>query len=139
MIKKTITFEDFNGNQITEDFYFNLTVDEILSMEYSEKGGLSEHVKSIIASNDNAQIYLKFKDIILAAYGEKSEDGLRFVKNDKIKEEFSQTNAFSELLFNFMKNPDEAATFVNALVPQDKISELVSNYEGQTASVVATA
>lgn len=117
MLKETITYEDFNGNQITEDFYFNLTKAEVMEMEFSEKDGLAKKLNDIIESSDRKQIIETFKEIILSSYGVKSEDGKRFIKNDEIREAFAQSNAFSELFMKLSTQADAAAAFVNAVIP----------------------
>lgn len=129
MVKKTIQFKDFNGNDVVKDYYFNLTIDEILEMNYSKKEGLQEYIDFIIQSNDSMEIYTTFKKIILAAIGEKSDDGVRFIKRPEIAEEFSQTNAFSELILSLMSNPDEAATFIKSIIPMDRIETFVADHK----------
>ena len=136
MIKKTITFKDFNGKSRTEDFYFNLTVDEVMELEFSESGGLGAYIQTIIESDDNMKIYHTFKKIVLSAIGKKSEDGLRFIKNDQIASEFSQTNAFSELLIDFMTNAEVGASFIEALLPQEEIEKIVQNTSAPAAAAV---
>ena len=44
MLKKTITYNDYNGVERTEDFYFNLSKAEILEMEMGTSGGLAENL-----------------------------------------------------------------------------------------------
>lgn len=117
MLKETITYEDFNGNQITEDFYFNLTKAEVMEMEFSEKEGLAKKLNDIIESSDRKQIIETFKEIILSSYGVKSEDGKRFIKNDELRESFAQSNAFSELFMKLSTEADAAAAFVTAVIP----------------------
>ena len=117
MLKETITYEDFNGNQITEDFYFNLTKVEVMEMEFSEKEGLAKKLNDIIESSDRKQIIETFKEIILSSYGVKSEDGKRFIKNDELREAFAQSNAFSELFMKLSTEADAAAAFVTAVIP----------------------
>lgn len=96
MLKKTMTYEDYNGVPRTEDFYFNLTPAEVTEMELSVDGGLVEMINRVVAAQDGKQIINVFKDIILRAYGEKSPDGKRFVKNQEIRDAFAQTNAYSD-------------------------------------------
>ena len=117
MLKETITYEDFNGNQITEDFYFNLTKAEVIEMEFSENESLSKKLNDIIESLDRKQIIETFKEIILSSYGVKSEDGKRFIKNDELREAFAQSNAFSELFTKLSTEADAAAAFVTAVIP----------------------
>lgn len=124
MIKKTITYEDFNGKKVTEDFFFNLTKTELVELEVSEKEGLSEALKAIVDAQDNNQIVEKFKKIILLSYGQKSDDGRRFIKNDQLREEFSQTEAFSELFIELATDADAAAKFISGVVPASMASEL---------------
>ncbi len=116
MLKKTITYTDYNGTERTEDFYFNLTDAEVMEMEMSTSGGLAEMITRIVAAQDSPAIIKIFKDLVLKAYGEKSPDGKRFVKSDEIREAFSQTEAYSKLFMELATNADAAATFVNGIV-----------------------
>ena len=117
MLKKTITYIDYNEVERTEDFYFNLTKAEIMEMELSTTGGLSEMITRIVNAKDAPAIIKIFKDLILKAYGEKSADGKRFVKSQEISEAFAQTEAYSILFMELSTNADAAAKFVNAIVP----------------------
>ena len=119
MLKKTITYTDFNGNERTEDFYFNLTKAEITEMEMSVTGGLVEMIHRIVNAQDAPAIIKAFKDLILKAYGEKSPDGKRFIKTKEMKEAFSQTEAYSELFIELATNADAAAAFINGIMPAD--------------------
>lgn len=119
MLKKKITYTDFDGNERTEEFYFNLTKAEISEMELTTEGGLSTKLKRIAASKDVPELYSAFKGIILKAYGIKSDDGRRFIKNEKLSEEFTQTAAYSELMMSFLQEENAASDFVNLLLPQD--------------------
>lgn len=119
MLKKTITYTDYNGAQRTEDFYFNLSKAEIMEMEMGTSGGLAEMIQKIVAAQDAPAIIKIFKDLVLKAYGEKSPDGKRFIKSEEISTAFSQTEAYSQLFMELATNSDAAAEFVNGIVPQD--------------------
>ena len=119
MIKKNIKYTDYNGTERNEDFYFNLTKAEVMEMEMSTSGGLAETIKRIVAAQDQPAIIKIFKDLILKAYGEKSADGKRFVKSEEISVAFSQTEAYSQLFMELATDADEAAKFVNGIVPAD--------------------
>ena len=119
MLKKTITYNDYNGVERTEDFYFNLTKAEVMEMEMSTTGGLAEMVKRIVAAKDAPTIIKIFKDLILKAYGVKSPDGRRFIKSDELRDEFSQTEAFSILFMELATDAEAGAAFVNGIVPND--------------------
>ena len=127
MIKKNITYTDYNGVERKEDFYFNLTKAEIMEMEMSTMGGLAEMIQRIVAAQDQPAIIKIFKELIIKAYGVKSPDGKRFIKNDEIVEEFIQTEAFSQLFMELATNADEAAKFVNGIVPADMAKQIANN------------
>ena len=120
MLKLTRTYVDFNDLSRTEDFYFNLTQAEVTEMELSVDGGLVEMINRIVAAKDGKQIIALFKDIVLRAYGEKSPDGRRFVKNQEIRDAFAQTEAYSDLFMELATDAQKAAEFVNGIVPVQK-------------------
>lgn len=123
MLKKTITYTDYNGVERTEDFYFNLTKAEIHEMSFSKEGGLDEYAQRLINTDDFPEIIKLFKEIIDKAYGVKSLDGKRFDKDPKHIKEFKETEAYSELYMELATNTDAASSFFNALVPKDLILE----------------
>ena len=120
MLKLSRTYIDFNNMSRTEDFYFNLTEAEVTEMELSVDGGLVEMINRIPAAKDGKQIIALFKDIVLRAYGEKSADGRRFVKNQEIRDAFAQTQAYSDLFMELATDAKKAAEFVNGIVPTKK-------------------
>ena len=117
MLKKTVTYVDYNGMERTEDFYFNLSKAEVAEMELSVEGGFSKMLEEIVASKDNVRIVSLFKQMVLKAYGEKSADGRRFIKSEEISQAFAQTEAYSEIFMELALNTDAAAAFVNGIMP----------------------
>ena len=121
MIAKTIKYNDFNGLEREEKFYFNLTNAEVTEMELSTSGGLGESIKQIVAAQDTPAIIKVFKELILKAYGEKSLDGKRFKKVDDngvpLSIAFSETEAYSKLFMELATNDEAAAEFVNGIMP----------------------
>lgn len=124
MLKKTITYTDYNGNERTEDFYFNLTKAEILEMMMSVNGGLGAMYDRIIAAQDTPTLIAEFKKLIIKSYGEKSLDGKHFVKNAEITEAFTQTEAFSDLYWELATNGDAASEFFNGVIPANMEEEV---------------
>lgn len=117
MLKKTFTYTDYNGVERTEDHYFNLSKAELMEMELSTTGGLAEMINKIVAAQDAPAIVKVFKDLVLKAYGQKSADGRRFIKSKELADEFSQTEAYSQLFMELATDADAAAKFVNGIVP----------------------
>lgn len=118
MIKKTITYTDYDGNIRTEAFYFNLSKVEVAEMEVSAEGGFSKMIENIVSAQDNKRIIEIFKEFILKSYGVKSADGKRFIKSQELRDEFSQTEAYTELFMELSNNAEVAVTFINGIIPQ---------------------
>ena len=119
MLTKTVKYVDFNGNERTETLNFNLTTAEVTEMEMSMVGGMTATINRIIEAQDMKELIAIFKDLILKSYGVKSLDGRQFIKNDKLREEFSQTQAYSDLFMELATDADAAAKFVEGIMPSD--------------------
>ena len=117
MLKKTITYKDYNGTSRTEDFYFNLSQAEVTEMELSETGGLKATIDRVVKEEDGREIMRIFKELILKAYGKKSDDGRRFIKSPELANEFSQTEAYSQLFMKLATDAQTATNFVNGILP----------------------
>lgn len=117
MLKKTVTYVDYNGVERTEDFYFNLTKAEVAELELSVEGGFSKMLEEVVKAKDNVKIVELFKKMVLMSYGEKSADGKRFVKSKELAEAFSQTEAYSEIFMELALDNKAAAAFVNGIMP----------------------
>lgn len=132
MIKKTVNYVDFNGDNQVEDIYFNLTKAEITEMELSQKGGLTEHIKKISEAQDNRELIALFKSILVKSVGRRSADGKRFVKNDDIREEFISSEAYSTLFMELAFDADAAIEFITGVMPaglvkQEDVVKLTKN------------
>lgn len=122
MLKKTIKYEDYNGVERNEDFYFNLTKAELYQMELGVDGGFEEYIMKIIKAQDLKTIIDLFKKIILQSYGEKSADGKMFIKTTddgvSLANRFAQTEAFSELYMELATSDTAAAAFIKGIMPK---------------------
>lgn len=126
MLKKTITYTDFNGIQQVEDHYFNLSKAEIVKMDLVERvregedsttGGFAERLQKIGRSGTGKEIIETFEEFLEAAYGRKSDDGRRFMKSPELFKEFRETGAYDALFMELMTDPNATAAFVNAVMP----------------------
>lgn len=122
MLKKTIKYTDYNGVEREEDFYFNLNKAELTEMELSHDGGLTGMIERIVKEQDSKEIIKVFKDLVLKAYGVKSDDGKRFIKNEEVRDSFAQTEAYSELFMELAMDANAATAFVNGIIPENKRS-----------------
>lgn len=124
MYKKTISFTDYDGNPRKEDFYFNITKAELVMMEASKEGGFKKYLEKIVQLQDTIEISKVIRKMIRAAYGEKSLDGRRFIKSDELADGFEQTEAYSELIMEFLENPDSLNAFISGILPADLMNSI---------------
>jgi hypothetical protein len=123
MLKKTITYEDLNGETVSEDYFFHLSKAELIELEMSHQGGLSMWLQAVVSAEDGASIIREFKKIILSAYGQRSNDGKRFVKTQELRDEFESTEAYSALFVELVTNTNSAIEFVNGVIPRGMVEE----------------
>lgn len=131
MLKKEITYTDYNGTERTETFLFNLTTAELTEMEMSTSGGYGKMLQDIIDAKDTPTIIKIFKDLIVKSYGEKSPDGKRFIKSEELSESFTQTEAYSKLFMELATDDGAATQFVNGVLPADLIQKVKEQEQEQ--------
>lgn len=119
MLKKTITYVDYEGVERTETHFFNLTKAELIKMNFSQAGGLEKRFEKMIEAKDGKGIMEALDEIIHRSYGEKSDDGRRFIKSEALVEAFEQTEAYSELFMELCTDAKAAADFVQGILPKD--------------------
>lgn len=124
-----MTFTDFNGNERSENFSFNLTKAEIAKMELSVKGGLTAMIQRIIDAQDQPALIAIFEELIHKSYGVKTPDGRGFVKRAEDLEAFISTEAYSELFMKLATDAEEAAKFVNGIIPANLAKELAEKLQ----------
>lgn len=123
MLKKTVSYTDYNGVERTEDCYFNITKAEAMEMQFASGGNLVDILERIIAEKDQVKMGQLFKDMILKTYGVKSDDGRRFMKSPEISAAFEQSPAYDQIYMELLTDTDAAIKFVNGIVPPDIAKE----------------
>lgn len=117
MIKWPITYTDYNGEEQTDEFYFNLNRAEIVEMNLNANGAYAEYLQRLVERKDGREIAKEFKNLILKSYGEKSADGRRFIKSKELSEAFEQTEAFVELYLQLATDEEAAMKFISGVMP----------------------
>ena len=127
MLKKRVKYEGFDGEIIEEDLYFNLTRMDLIELNgrYESKD-MAAYMDKIVKEKNIKELYKVLKDIVLMAYGTKSEDGKRFIKNQAVKDEFSESLAFSQLIEDFHETDTAMSDFVTGITNQIKGLDLHS-------------
>lgn len=129
MFKKAITYTDYDGNERTETFFFNLNKAELIEFNYIVDGGMEQFLQRIVKNEDTKGMIDLFKELIRRSYGEKSEDGLRFIKvrdGHSLADDFMQTEAYSELFVEITSDEKKASEFINGIIPQKMAEELAA-------------
>lgn len=116
MLTKVAKYVDYNGTDRTQTCYFNMTKAEILEFNMNKPGGMIAYITRMMNNNRNDLVFSAFRDLILAAYGERTEDG-RFIKNSQIRESFACSEAYSEIFMEVVGSEDAMAAFVNGIMP----------------------
>lgn len=136
MFRLDLTYEDFDGDQVTEQIWFGLTKTELVELEVQYKEGLKETIERIVKTNDKEQLVAEFKKIILLSYGIKSDDGKRFIKNVRLREEFSQTAAYDYLFMKLATDEKAASEFINGIVPKGFAIDVEKAKQESTVAVI---
>lgn len=126
MLKKTITYTDYDGNERVEDFYFNLSKAEYVMFENSVIGGMSKEIEQAMAMQNGPRILEIFKDLVDRSYGIKSADGRRFTKSPEILQEFRETEAYVNLFMELVTSAEAGKVFLLGVSPAEitaKINE----------------
>ena len=97
MLHKKVTYTNYNGEVVNEDVYFNLTSMELVKMEAKYEMSVPDKIKEVVEANDFRGIIALFEDLLLTAYGVKSEDGRRFIKDEQATKEFGDSIAYAEI------------------------------------------
>ena len=124
MFKKTITYTDYDGNERTEDFRFNLSKAEYVMVENSVIGGMSKEIERAMAMQNGPRILEIFKDLVDRSYGVKTADGRRFMKSPELLQEFRETEAYVNLFMELVTDPEAGKAFLRGVSPSDMIAEL---------------
>lgn len=130
MFTKTVNYTDFNDNEVTETLYFNLSKRELVKMamdlpkEIREKiskdpDNVNEQEAAIALATSLGEkgVFEFIEELVKNAYGVKSEDGRKFLKDPKLSEEFTHSIAYDELIMEFMSDENAGLEFVNKLIP----------------------
>lgn len=129
MIKKEITFENFDGEMVTENHYFHLSRVELVGLDSTEDGGLLTDIENLLKVKSDEEIFNLFEKIILDAYGVRSEDGNRFIKNEELRQDFKHSIAYDELFVELVSDTDNMIAFVKGIVPKNALKDLPKDFD----------
>ena len=122
MLKKEINHTDWDGEAVTTVAHFHITkstlvenihvVDELDAMETMLEGG-----ERNLTPSEIKKIVDLVKFFMQLAYGVREGD--RFVQNEELWTNFTQTAAYDQLFYSMFEQPEEAVEFLFALLPDD--------------------
>ncbi len=137
MIKKTVSYTDFNGEKQVEDLYFHLTEAELAEVQF-KAGDLTNRVQVLMATGRRGAVMDWFKEIVIKGYGQRSDDGSRFIKSQEVIDAFVYSNAFSALVMEILSDPNAALEFVAGMSGK-KVSDLSIPEEQKAKLGITTA
>jgi len=111
MIKEDIKYVDFNGNEQVETAYFNMNRLEASRIQARIGGDIQSYVKKLVDSKDVDKMLNFMDELILDSYGQRSEDGKRFIKNAELKKQFSESAAYATFFEGLLNDPKKAEVF----------------------------
>ena len=137
MLIKPITYTTFDGVEVTENFYFNMTKAELMVMmleHESKTSNFEKDMRTIAESGDGKIIMPAFKNIIAMSYGERSDDGKYFHKSDEISKAFEGHAAYDVLLSEMLEDPEKRmAEFIDSIMPQALLTAARRDADAQAA------
>ena len=132
-IKKT--YKDYNGVERTEVFRFNFSEAEVIEMEATTGGGLLDYFQRIVDAKDGKTVMSAFKDLVLKAYGVKSDDGRRFIKTAEVKQEFTELQAYSDIFVELALDDKAGAAFMRGIMPESLADTIKKYLEGRSDAI----
>ena len=131
MLKKRMTYEDFNGETRTEDFWFHMSEVDLLEMDTKYPGGMQGFIQKMIDTKDSAEMFKLAKEIIEMSFGQKSLDGRTFEKSPEITRSFTQTQAYVDLFMEIGTDAEKASEFIKGIMPAKIVAAALAHSEGQ--------
>lgn len=138
MIKKQVTYTDYNGNIVTEDLYFDMSslaftkfaakYGDFSVVDPNSEGSTAQAVKAFIEKvtreNNLAKMIDFLEDFILSAYGERASDGKHFYKTKEIRSEFENSLAFAQVFEDLMNDNGSVEPFLYGVLglSQERVS-----------------
>lgn len=120
MLKKTIKYEDYSGNMVEKDYYFNMSMFEANRYDASHKGGIIAYLNSIVEQEDGEKLFTAIEELVMLCVGVRSTDGRQFLKTPEAKNEFRYSGAFETMMMEFLANPKEIEPFLKGVLPKNQ-------------------
>ena len=124
MITREVTYIDYNDDEQTEKYYFDLTIPEMLELSFSSAGDIQSTLERLSNSRKVGEIFDIIQTLIFKSVGVKSDDGKRFVKNEEVLNDFKQSRGYESFLMKMMQDTEYASKFIEQLIPQDRIQQI---------------
>lgn len=143
-------FDDLDGNEVEQTFYFNYSKKEIAELlEFgrvldfpAETGFVYEPLEEVLAklstppeesglsnTENNRMAYLRFQTLILDAFGTKGDDKVTFDKTPELRHYFKTHVAFPEMIFEFLGDTALASEFIEKCLPPKIVARVKEEQE----------
>jgi hypothetical protein len=153
MLTKTISYEDLDGVQQTETFWFQLTEGEITKqLIVGGEGGetlkdrlerLGNLTEEDMKNGAGRQVMDTFENILRAAVGKRT--GNLFRKNDEIRDNFMYSGAYDAFFLEMLQTRDSGASYIKAMLPgkvhvaiDEAVAKQMQDTQQEASTTVAT-
>lgn len=130
MLKRPITFKNYEGVTVTGNYYFNLTLAECVELQLAYPGGFEGFITKIMTSTEDeeglstenaASLMRVMKDFIKRSYGIRSGDD--FLKTEEASGAFMSSEAYSSLFMDVVTDAQKGSEFINGVMPAELLQK----------------
>jgi hypothetical protein len=139
MHARTMTYTNFDDEEVTEVFHFNMSKSDIIRLEAEKKGGFSEYLKEMVKTEDTPTLLAQFERILLMSFGIKSPDGKHFDKSEEISARFKNHAAYDKLFWEIFNDQDKLAEFLIEIAPKETKEAMRKDFAEQKKADEAEA
>lgn len=134
MYKKTLTFVNYDGKEMTQDLYFHLNQTDLIKITAKYAKGfkdpkdvnLNKVSQDILSQGDWPKVVSLLEDVILGSYGERSYDGDLFIKSKEVRDKFEYSVAYAEMFELLLTDNNEMQAFMSKVVEKTSSDSTVT-------------
>ena len=153
-----IKIENLFGDTIEKRYHFHLSAEELEALKLDEtslnkaaavfqkemkkleKEGIADTAKFDDLSKASQEALTVFYNLmetqLIAAYGEPSEDGLRFIKDEKLTAEFKDSIVVDQIMNNLMGMGEDMIYFFAGIYPKAQEKAFLEAMEAKKGPVL---
>lgn len=133
MLKKDITYQNLDGQDVTETFYFQITKAEVIEKAAIKGEDYADRLRKLTVERDGAEIMREFKALLTESVGRR--EGQLFIKDESIRNQFLFSGAWDSFFLKLIESPDSGAKELQSIFPKDVQDQIAKEAAGQTTEL----